>query len=50
MGVALHELMHVLGFFHEQSRLDRDKYVTVYWSNVDKGEMLESKSFLLLSS
>ena len=37
-GVALHELMHVLGFFHEQSRLDRDKYVTVYWSNVDKGE------------
>lgn len=37
-GVALHELMHVLGFFHEQSRLDREKYVTVYLSNVDKDQ------------
>lgn len=40
-GVALHELMHVLGFFHEQSRLDREKYVTVYLSNVDKGKVLK---------
>lgn len=45
--MALHELMHVLGFFHEQSRLDRDKYVTVYWSNVDKGEMLKYVPTLL---
>lgn len=30
----VHELMHVLGFWHEHQRPDRDTYVTVQWSNV----------------
>ncbi|MEY4675253.1 MAG: hypothetical protein RL148_3037 [Planctomycetota bacterium] len=30
----VHELMHVLGFWHEHQRADRDTYVSVQWSNI----------------
>ncbi|XP_039437409.1 hatching enzyme 1.2-like [Culex pipiens pallens] len=33
-GTILHELMHVLGFFHEHTRYDRDRYVNVNMQNV----------------
>lgn len=33
-GRALHELLHALGIFHEQSRADRDKFITVHLDNV----------------
>jgi len=36
-GIIQHELLHVLGFYHEQSRPDRDDYVTIQYANIISG-------------
>ncbi|XP_066839510.1 astacin-like metalloendopeptidase [Anser cygnoides] len=46
-GVALHELLHAVGFGHEHSRPDRDAFISIAWSHVlpgFEGNFVKSRS------
>jgi len=36
-GTIMHEFLHAYGFYHEQSRSDRDDWVIVNWDNIMSG-------------
>lgn len=39
LNTVVHELLHSVGLYHEQSRADRDNYITVQYSNMAQGTL-----------
>lgn len=36
-GIVVHELGHVIGFWHEHTRLDRDQHVDIFYKSIQQG-------------
>ncbi|XP_034233727.1 seminal metalloprotease 1-like [Thrips palmi] len=44
-GTVVHELLHALGFYHQQSAPERDQYVKILWDNIEPGREHNFKKY-----
>ncbi|CAF0972930.1 unnamed protein product [Rotaria sordida] len=45
-SIIIHELLHAVGFAHEQTRSDRDTYVTINYNNIQAGKESNFQRYL----
>ena len=45
-GSIMHEILHAAGLYHEQSRRDRDDFVTINWDHIESGKEHNFKTYL----
>ncbi|XP_053661515.1 seminal metalloprotease 1-like [Anopheles marshallii] len=38
LATIVHEFIHALGFYHQQSASDRDQFVDIVWDNIEEGK------------
>lgn len=44
-GIVIHELLHAVGFYHQQSASNRDDYVKILWENIQTGKEFNFRKY-----
>jgi len=49
-GAVMNEVLHILGFWHEHNRPDRDNFVTIHFDNIIPGTSIYTSIMFKLTS